>query len=209
MNRPPALPGVTLTCCLFQKGRILAQDGVADEAVWSYPVSAKGGPAFGGSPQTPRRWCLRCLLLVMCTHPFAKETLTLHLARSEGHERYFGHNLMHCKVLASSHQHLMAEAPSKPSTAFAVSKRHSSPKTRSTTSSRSPSSVVGNRYRETSEFQGLAQSDLSHLIAAASYCFAVFFAVSAALASRTFAFSAALALASRTFSHARTSRRRN
>ena len=55
--------------------------------------------------------CLRCLLLVMCTHPFAKEALTLHLARSEGHERYFGCNLMHRKVLASSHQHLMAEAP--------------------------------------------------------------------------------------------------
>ena len=32
--------------------------------------------------------CLRCLLLVMCTHPFAKEALTLHLPRSEGHERY-------------------------------------------------------------------------------------------------------------------------
>ena len=31
-------------------------------------------------------WCLRCLLLVMCTHPFAKKALTLHLARSEGHE---------------------------------------------------------------------------------------------------------------------------
>ena len=55
--------------------------------------------------------CLRCLLLVMCTHPFAKEALTLHLARSEGHERYFGCNLMHCKVLALSHQHLIAEAP--------------------------------------------------------------------------------------------------
>ena len=54
--------------------------------------------------------CLRCLLLVMCTHPFAKEALTLHLARSEGHERYFGCNLMHRRVLASSHQHLMAEA---------------------------------------------------------------------------------------------------
>ena len=54
--------------------------------------------------------CLRCLLFVMCTHPFAKKALTLHLARSEGHERYFGCNLMHCKVLASSHQHLMAEA---------------------------------------------------------------------------------------------------
>ena len=47
----------------------------------------------------------------MCTHPFAKEALTLHLARSEGHERYFSCNLMHRKVLASSHQHLMAEAP--------------------------------------------------------------------------------------------------
>ena len=55
--------------------------------------------------------CLRCLLLVMCTHPFAKEALTLHLARSEGHERYFFCNLMHRKVLASSHQHLMTEAP--------------------------------------------------------------------------------------------------
>ena len=55
--------------------------------------------------------CLRCLLLVMCTHPSAKKALTLHLARSEGHERYFGCNLMHRKVLASSHQHLMAEAP--------------------------------------------------------------------------------------------------
>ena len=57
--------------------------------------------------------CLRYLLLVMCAHPFAKEALTLHLARSEGHERYFGCNLMHRKVLASSHQHLMAEAPQK------------------------------------------------------------------------------------------------
>ena len=47
----------------------------------------------------------------MCTHPFAKKALTLHLARSEGHERYFICNLMHRKVLASSHQHLMAEAP--------------------------------------------------------------------------------------------------
>ena len=52
--------------------------------------------------------CLRFLLLVMCTHPFAKEALTLHLPRSEGHERYFDCNLMHRKVLASSHQHLMA-----------------------------------------------------------------------------------------------------
>ena len=55
--------------------------------------------------------CLRYLLLVMCTHPCAKEALTLHLERSEGHQRYFGCNLMHRRVLASSHQHLMAEAP--------------------------------------------------------------------------------------------------
>ena len=47
----------------------------------------------------------------MCTHPFAKEALTLHLVRSKGHERYFDCNLMHRKVLASSDQHLMAEAP--------------------------------------------------------------------------------------------------
>ena len=55
--------------------------------------------------------CLRCLLLVMCTYPFAKKSLTLHLARGEGRERYFGCNLMQRKVLVSSHQHLMAEAP--------------------------------------------------------------------------------------------------
>ena len=54
---------------------------------------------------------MRCLLLVMCTYPVAKESLTLYLARSEGPERYFGCNLMHRNVLASSHQHLMAEAP--------------------------------------------------------------------------------------------------
>ncbi len=56
--------------------------------------------------------CLRYLLLVMCTHPFAKKGLTLHLAYSEGREPYFGCNLMHRKVLAPFHQHLMAEAPS-------------------------------------------------------------------------------------------------
>ena len=27
---------------------------MADGAVWSYPVSAKGGPAFGGNPQTEK-----------------------------------------------------------------------------------------------------------------------------------------------------------
>ena len=47
----------------------------------------------------------------MCTYPFAKKALTLYLARGKGRERYFGCNLMQRKVLASSHQHLMAEAP--------------------------------------------------------------------------------------------------
>ena len=42
-----------------------------------------------------------------------KKALTLHLARGEGRERYFGCNLMQRKVLASSYQHLMAEAPSR------------------------------------------------------------------------------------------------
>ena len=41
------------------------------------------------TPSRPVR-CFRCLLLVMCKHPLAKDALTLHLARSEGHERYFG-----------------------------------------------------------------------------------------------------------------------
>ena len=40
-----------------------------------------------------------------------KKALTLNLARGEGRERYFGCNLMQHKVLALSHQHLMAEAP--------------------------------------------------------------------------------------------------
>ena len=49
----------------------------------------------------------------MCTYPFAKKALTLHLARGEGRERYFGCNLMQRKVLALSHQHLIAEAPNQ------------------------------------------------------------------------------------------------
>ena len=65
----------------------------------------------------------------MCTYPFAKKELTLHLARGEGRERYFGCNLMQRKVLASSHQHFSGgEAPAtapktrgRPSRAAAVS----------------------------------------------------------------------------------------
>ena len=70
-----------------------------------------GANAEPGAAGSHDAGCLRCLLLVMCTHPFAKKPLTLHLARSEGHELYFDCNLMRRKVLASSHQHLMAEAP--------------------------------------------------------------------------------------------------
>ena len=58
--------------------------------------------------------CLRCLLLAMCTYPFAKKELTLYLPCREGRERYFDCNLTQRKVLASSHQHLMAEAPRRP-----------------------------------------------------------------------------------------------
>ena len=68
-------------------------------------------PVEIGEDFTAGTRCLRCLLLVMCTYPFAKKPLTLHLARGEGRERCFGCNLMHHKVLASSYQHLMAEAP--------------------------------------------------------------------------------------------------
>ena len=50
----------------------------------------------------------------MCMYPFAKKALTLHLARGEGRKRYYGCNLVQCKVLASSRQHLIAEAPSVP-----------------------------------------------------------------------------------------------
>ena len=41
----------------------------------------------------------------MCTYPFAKKALTIHLARGESRERYFGCNLMQRKVLASLQCH--------------------------------------------------------------------------------------------------------
>ena len=103
-------------------GRNISETIAVRRPNYSRPVRFDGRPAlerFGRvcflfiHPRAPNliNRCLRCLLLVMCTHPFAKEALTLHLARSEGHERYFGYNLVHRKVLASFHQHLMAEAP--------------------------------------------------------------------------------------------------
>ncbi len=67
-----------------------------------------------GLTKALEKWCFRHQVLVMCTHPIAKEAFALHLACSEGRKRYFGCNLVHRKVLASSHQHLMAEAPKTP-----------------------------------------------------------------------------------------------
>ena len=56
----------------------------------------------------------------MCRYPSAKKKLTLYLERGEGRERYFGCNLMQRKVLASSYQHLMAEAPHKSGDPFST-----------------------------------------------------------------------------------------
>ena len=83
--------------------KVLASSSGASDS-WLETIRNRANQAING--------CLCCLLLVMCTHPFAKKAFTLHLSRSEGHERYFGCNLMHRKALASSYQHLMAEAPS-------------------------------------------------------------------------------------------------
>ena len=83
--------------------RLVLKGELSDEDVGELAEICKAAHGLAG--------CLRCLLLVICTHPVAKEALTLHLAWSEGRKRYFGCNLMHRKVLASSHQHLMAEAP--------------------------------------------------------------------------------------------------
>ncbi len=92
----------------------VVSDWVACSAITTVPPHrSSGAPAGRNEWFRGELWCLRCLLLVMCTYPFAKKALTLYLARSEGHERYFGCNLMQCEVLASSHQHLIAEAPER------------------------------------------------------------------------------------------------
>ena len=79
--------------------------GFARRGRWRYCAGGCGQPILGSCR------CLRCLLLVMCTYPIAKKAFTLHLARGEGRERYFGCNLMQRKVLASSHQQQTAQAP--------------------------------------------------------------------------------------------------
>ena len=72
-----------------------AQQPLAQQPPVRQPLTQKP-PAQQPLAQKPpvqkppvRQRCLRCLLLVMCTHPFAKEAFTLHLMRSEGHERYW------------------------------------------------------------------------------------------------------------------------
>ncbi len=102
-SKPRPVPSAA-TAWLYQLGW--------DRTVLSFKTNTGGArPNRRGSLQDTKGGCLRCLLLVMCTYPIAKEALTLHLARGEGRERYLGCNLMQRKVLASSHQHLMAEAP--------------------------------------------------------------------------------------------------
>ena len=99
-----------LTYRLFQKGRVLAQDAVALYVIlWRSCAS----PLPSASRNLTQPSC-RC----SPGHPIRERlpdqqrmAQALHLARSEGHERYLGCNLMHHIVLASSHQHLMAEAP--------------------------------------------------------------------------------------------------
>ena len=54
-------------------------------------------PAWAESP-----WCLRCLLLVMCTYRFAKKkALTLHLACGEGRGRNMSTTLGHSRAAFS------------------------------------------------------------------------------------------------------------
>ena len=94
-------------------GRALADVGCSEHGASALREERTevGVATLGDAPEAANVRCLRCLLLVMCTYPFAKKALTIHLARGESRERYFGCNLMQRKVLASSHQHLMAEAP--------------------------------------------------------------------------------------------------
>ena len=66
-----------LICGLFQKGRVLAQDGVRDirfrcRNLLQHPPD-EGCPVPSIYSSACR--CLRCLLLVMCTHPFAKKAV--------------------------------------------------------------------------------------------------------------------------------------
>ena len=67
----------------------------------------------------------------MCAHPFAKEALTLHLARSEGHERYLGCNLMHHIALAGIVKLTLSERTYRVElTSFALIGRHRLPPAR-------------------------------------------------------------------------------
>ena len=62
---------------LFQKGRVLAQDAMpllsSAGALSHYRDAGGEGFLVGSVIRLPNRW-LRCFLLVMCTHPFAKKS---------------------------------------------------------------------------------------------------------------------------------------
>ena len=72
---------------LFQKGRVLAQDGVPCQATpWRTSIPLPQCITFVDllrifihqRGHNHSQGCLCRLLLVMCTHPFAKKELTLH-----------------------------------------------------------------------------------------------------------------------------------
>ena len=88
--------------------------------------------AYRKRSSSPSRAVLTLFTVCDVYASFARKALTLHLAGSEGHERYFGCNLMHRKVLESSHQHLMAEAPHRTgSSARRTASKHAGPMPRS------------------------------------------------------------------------------
>ena len=64
-----------LTCSAFNVTEHPSAEWTAQQMVDAFP--------WDTAPRYLVRGCLRYLLLVMCAHPFAKEALTLHLARSE------------------------------------------------------------------------------------------------------------------------------
>ena len=59
-----------LICGLFLKGRVLAQDGVADGGVWSHPVSAINSLPFGGDPGPG---AVRAVSAARCSPTYAGE----------------------------------------------------------------------------------------------------------------------------------------
>ena len=96
----------------FKKGRVLARDAVVSKNTNELKTRTPPMSSLVRGDAV-RRLMVLALFAVgdVYVSLCKKKELTLHLACGEGRERYFGCNLMQRKVLASSHQHLMAEAP--------------------------------------------------------------------------------------------------